>query len=196
MNGMNLTPVVPLARSLGRSTDEHRAVALRGLVSQASRERLLHDIAAEDKTPMHLLQMACDHLKGFLHPYVVGTVAELEAVRRNELLPEPVRAAASHAMGEVNALPEQRKALGDAVAQQVERILTVVGANYEHGVAQGNAGAAAIEGADTLERVKKQLRVLPPDVPGLNGVFAKLDLAIENLDPPKHRAVSAPQPGV
>ncbi|XAI97241.1 hypothetical protein [Dolichospermum phage Dfl-JY45] len=195
MNGMNLTPEMPLARSLGRSRDEQRAVALRGLVSQSSRERMLREIAEEDGNPMFLLRQAFDHLKGLLQPYAAGTVAELEAVRKNELLPEPVRVAAAKSMGEMWALPDQRKALGEAVSQHAERMLTAVGANYEHGVAQGRAAEAALEGAAELERAKKQLGVLPRDVPGLTDVLAKLDAAIDNLDPPKHRAAAAPQLG-
>lgn len=195
MNGMNLMPAMPLARSLSRSKDEARAVALRGLVSQSSRERMLKEIAEEERQPMHLLREAFNHLKGLLQPYAVGTVAELEAVRRNELLPEPVRVAAAKSMGELQALPEQREAMGKAVSDYAERMLAAVGANYEHGVAQGRAGEAALEGATELERVKQQLAVLPRDVPGLTGVLSKLDTAIDNLDPPKHRGYAAPQLG-
>lgn len=196
MNEMNLTPIVPLARSLGRSRDEPRAVALRNLVSQASREAMLRDFAEEDQDPMHVLRKTFAHLSGLLQPYARGTVAELAAVRKNELLPEPVRVAASKAMGDLRALPEQRAALGDEVAQHVERVFVAVGAHYEHGATNGRAAEAAAEGAEELAKLKKQLGVLPTDTPGLARLQSKIDTAIDNLDPPKHNEPSGSAPGV
>lgn len=195
MNGAGVNPTAPLARSLGRASDEARGLALRNLVSQASREQLLRDFAAADQSPMLALKEAFAHLQGLLAPYAQGTVAEIAAVARNERLPQLLRDAAQQALGESRALPAQRESLLEEVLLHVERVLVGVGAHYEDGVARGRPSEAAQEGVDELGSLRRYLGRLREQLPGLERALAKVEAAILNLDPETKRAAAMPSLG-
>jgi len=190
MNGMNLTPVAPLARSLGRASDEARARALRNMVSQASRERFEGELAEADGNLIHQIRKVFSHLTGLLQPYVQGTVAQLSAIRSNERLPDGVRAAATTALGDARALPDQRGELVADITRHVERVFVAVGTHYENGVANGRASESAGEGVDELDSLKKALGSALHDIPEVRALIEKIDVAIVNLDPPKHRSAT------
>jgi hypothetical protein len=196
MNEMNLTPIVPLARSLGRSRDEPRAVALRNLVSRRAARRCCEISQRRTRIRCTCCERPSRTCRAFCSPTPAGRLRSWQPSARTSCCPSLSVLRRRKRWVICAHFPSSVRPLGDEVAQHVERVFVAVGAHYEHGATNGRAAEAAAEGAEELAKLKKQLGVLPTDTPGLARLQSKIDTAIDNPDPPKHNEPSGSAPGV